>query len=77
VFFKIFDFVYLWLDPDVEDYINKSKFVNLVVEDLVSLYNSLPSQLTSNDLKMDEYIKHIHFINSTSKFSHNVHTSSH
>jgi len=59
-------------DTDVEEYINKSKFVDVVVGDLVSLYNSLPTQLTSNNLRMDEYIKHIHFINSTSKFCHNT-----
>lgn len=59
-------------DTDVEECVNQSKFVNVLVEELVSLYKSLPAQLNSNQLQMEELIQHIHFLNSISKLTNNV-----
>lgn len=58
-------------DTDVEECVNQSKFVNVLVEELVSLYKSLPAQLNSNQLQMEEFIQHIHFLNSISKLTNN------
>ena len=59
-------------DSDVEECVNQSKFVNVLVEELVSLYKALPAQLSSNQLQMEELIQHIHFLNSISKLTNNV-----
>jgi hypothetical protein len=58
-------------DNDVEECVNQSKFVNVLVEELVTLYKSLPAELTSNQLQMEELIQHIHFLNSISKLTNN------
>ncbi len=59
-------------DGDVEECVNQSKFVNVLVEELVSLYKALPAHLSSNQLQMEELIQHIHFLNSISKLTNNV-----